>query len=57
MAGVLGVESCWTIEDEASIQLALFDLTMYLPPLPAGGLENLGEKDMDVGGGERVMCE
>lgn len=57
MAGVLGVESCWTIEDEASIQLALFDLTMYFPPLPAGGLENLGEKDMDVGGGERVMCE
>lgn len=28
----------------ASIQLARFDLTMYFPPLPAGGLAYLGEK-------------
>lgn len=44
MVGVHGDDVSWLIEEEASIQLARLDLTMYLPPLPAGGLAYLGEE-------------
>lgn len=59
--GCVTGESCGVVmEEEPSIQLARLDLTMYFPPLPAGGLEYLGEKDeVDVdaaGGGERTDC-